>query len=264
MPRICLMVVLFALAVARVASADEFHDAYNRGLAAFKARHYSDARAEFSHAYDLRPEPIILFSIAQSYRLEGEIDDSLAYYRRFLGESKIAEDVRAEAARYVAELEVAARERDAKRNADAPKESDGKPVDVPSPSMDRARLEPPPAALPPALPAAHRFGLWQRVPTASWIAAGTAGIAAGTATVLGVLGIEAQNNLQHNPMATAADADGVRHYQTAINASWSVAAVAAVTSAVIFGFAPRRELRVQVVLAPTLNAGWAALVGGKF
>lgn len=138
-------VVLFAILCVSPppAAADTFYDTYQRGLAAFKAKNYADARAEFLRAYDLRSEPVILFNVAQTYRLEQRPDQALIYYKRFLGESEIAEDLRNTARAYVAGLEAgqAARDSQAKIDADAgPKERDGAPVRMPAPPMDRSAV----------------------------------------------------------------------------------------------------------------------------
>ena len=71
-------VVLFAILCVSPppAAADTFYDTYQRGLAAFKAKNYADARAEFLRAYDLRSEPVILFNVAQTYRLEQRPDQA--------------------------------------------------------------------------------------------------------------------------------------------------------------------------------------------
>lgn len=98
------------------ATADVFYDTYQRGLAAFKAADYASARADFLRAYDLRPKPNILFSIAQTYRFELNPEQALIYYKRFLAESKITEDLRKEAESYVTTLEAELVARDAEKN----------------------------------------------------------------------------------------------------------------------------------------------------
>src|SRR6185436_9467376 len=131
-------IVLFTMlcALSATATADAFYDTYQRGLAAFKARDYANARSEFLRAYDLRPEPVILFNVAQTYRLELSSEQALVYYKRFLAESKIAEDLRDEAQGYVAALQVEQKAREAKTKIEAndgPKERDGTPVKVTMP-----------------------------------------------------------------------------------------------------------------------------------
>src|ERR1041384_1381369 len=114
-------IVLFTAlsAVSATAQADVFYDTYQRGLAAFKARDYTEARSEFLRAYDLRPEPIILFNVAQTYRLELHAEQALIYYRRFLAESKISEDLRDEAQAYVTALEADQRAQEEQKKREA-------------------------------------------------------------------------------------------------------------------------------------------------
>jgi len=136
-----LAILIMSLCVfSQTSMADAFYDTYQHGLAAFKARDYANARADFLRAYDLRPEPIILFNVAQTYRLELSPQQALMYYKRFLAESKIAEDLRAEAQGYVAELEAEQKAREAETAATAtagPTERDGTPVRMMTPPMAR-------------------------------------------------------------------------------------------------------------------------------
>lgn len=136
----CIVVFTILCMLPTTVSADTFYETYQRGLVAFKAKEYSEARAEFLRAYDLRPEPVILFNIAQTYRLEFSAEQALIYYKRFLAESKIAEDLRKEAEAYVLHLETEQAARDAQARIDAdsgPKERDGTPVTISVPPMDR-------------------------------------------------------------------------------------------------------------------------------
>ncbi len=267
-----LVVMLALICAPTIAAADDFYDAYQRGMAAFRAKEYMAARAEFQRAYDLRPEPIVLFNIAQTYRLAGDEDQALLHYRRFLSESQIAEDLRAEAQRHVTELEGAARARAATRAADAhegPREPDGTAVTVAEPPVDRPRptetvgdvaretkVEGSGAA---SADVVRR----RRVPTASWVAFGVGGAGAAGGVVLGILGKRAESDLQRNPNATQADADRVETYETAINVSWGVAVTATVAGAVIYVVAPSYRTDRRLVVAPT-DGGWAAALSGRF
>ncbi len=254
------------------AAADAFYDAYQRGLAAFKAQDYSGARTEFVHAYDLRAEPIVLFNIAQCYRLEQNPEQALAHYRRFLAESKIAEDLRAEAQRHVSELEALQQTREAQRKVEAeagPKESDGSAVTMPtSPPVDRrpATLAAPPEPLVSRPPAEEMTGSQRRrrVPMASKIALGIGGAGAVGGVVLGILGSRAESDLQANPNATQPDADRVERYEAAINLSWGIAAAATLTGVAVYLVTPRHSGgRRAVVVAPS-HGGWTASMAGSF
>ena len=126
-------IVLFTMlcVMSATATADVFYDTYQRGLAAFKTKEYANARADFLRAYELRPEPIILFNVAQTYRLELNSEQALVYYKRFLAESKVAEDLRNQAQAYVTELEAEQKTWEAQKKVDAnagPKEHDETPI----------------------------------------------------------------------------------------------------------------------------------------
>src|SRR5687768_13158318 len=135
-----LAILLIVLGVSASASADEFYGTYQSGMAHFHARDYSKARADYLAAYNLRAEPIVLFNIAQTYRLESNVNKALEYYKKFLAESKIAEDLRNEAESYVAKLEEEATAAEAARRRLAetgPREADGTPVRVGDPPMNK-------------------------------------------------------------------------------------------------------------------------------
>jgi tetratricopeptide (TPR) repeat protein len=56
--------------------------------AAFDARDYQKAIAEYEEAYRLNANPQLLFNIAQAYRLHGDRDKAIDHYRRFLAQAK--------------------------------------------------------------------------------------------------------------------------------------------------------------------------------
>jgi hypothetical protein len=77
-----------ALAVASPAAhADPEADAkdhFKRGVKLYNLGHFQEAIPEFEKAYDLDPEPILLFNIAQSHRQNGSKERALFFYRRYL------------------------------------------------------------------------------------------------------------------------------------------------------------------------------------
>jgi hypothetical protein len=188
------IVILSLLAVASTAAADAFYDTYQRALATFKTKNYPAARAEFLLAYDLRAEPIILFNVAQTYRLEHNVEQALVFYKRFLAESKIAEDLRSEAQRHVAAMEadLAARAQSDARTQ--PKEADGSPVRIgpPVPVAPRTAAPAPSAsslAAPGVTAPVDRGPRSQRrIPLGSKVALGVGAAGLGGAVVLGMLG----------------------------------------------------------------------------
>ncbi len=259
------LIVALLLCLPAIASADAFYDTYQRGLAAFKARDYAAARVEFQRAYDLRAEPLVLFNIAQTYRLEESPEQALVYYRRFLAESKIAEDLRAEAQRHVTDLEAQQAKRDAQRELEAntgPKEPDGSAVTVPpSLPIERPLVSPTAVAEPQdetTAPGPSVIARRRRVPTSSKIALGVGAAGAAGSVLFGILGKRAESDLQDNPNATQADADGVEAYETAINVSLGIAAAATVTSVLFYVVAPAYSSDGAIVVSPTRAGGWAA------
>jgi len=113
-----LLVLLLVLLVPRVAPAQD--DAARRalakhhvaeGLRAQDAGRYDQAIAHYQEAYRLVPHPEILFNLGQAYRLGGDDDNALVYYRRYLAadpDGRVVDDAR----RWVAELEAAIAVRD--------------------------------------------------------------------------------------------------------------------------------------------------------
>src|SRR5688572_15133693 len=69
-------VLCAALCSSTLVRADAFTDAYQAGVTSLADKDYSKARAEFLRAYDLRPEPSLLFNVAQTYRFESNVKEA--------------------------------------------------------------------------------------------------------------------------------------------------------------------------------------------
>ncbi len=82
---------------------------FDKGRSYYNVGQYDQAIAEFQQAYLLMKEPLFLFNIAQSYRLKGDCDTALRFYKNYLREQpeppileeveaavKICEDKKAE------------------------------------------------------------------------------------------------------------------------------------------------------------------------
>jgi hypothetical protein len=104
------------------ARGDELTDQAKRdvaaGLAAQSAGNYDEAIALYKKAFDAVPHPEILFDLGQAYRLKGDAETALGYYRRYLAvapSGRVARDAR----RWIAELSkrVAAKARESGRAA---------------------------------------------------------------------------------------------------------------------------------------------------
>ena len=83
MRRIVLTILVVALAAAP-AAADPAADAIARGKKAFKEEKFAEAVAEFKTAHSLKPDPKLLYAIAQAQRLAGDCEGSIATYEEFL------------------------------------------------------------------------------------------------------------------------------------------------------------------------------------
>jgi tetratricopeptide (TPR) repeat protein len=62
--------------------------AYKHGQSLYLKEDYIGAAHHFKTAYDLDPDPVYLFNIAQAYRLAKKCKESSEYYNRFLLEAK--------------------------------------------------------------------------------------------------------------------------------------------------------------------------------
>jgi tetratricopeptide (TPR) repeat protein len=108
---------------------------YNKGMKAYNLGHFPEAIEEFEKAYELAPEPILLYNIAQSHRQDGNAQRAAFFYRRYLEAAPDAKN-RAEIEKRLAELQ---------SQIDAPKDS---PAIAPPPAP-----VPPPVVAPPPVPA---------------------------------------------------------------------------------------------------------------
>lgn len=235
----CLLVVVL-VSLASPAFADDYTDIMNHGTELFTAKEYAKARAEYERAYNLSKNPDALFSIAQTYRYEGNFKNAIAAYRRFLADSQAAQDLRTEAEAYLKESEMRQKSID---DAGKPVVQPAVPKPVPAPATETGERK-------------------RRLPLGSKIAAGVTGVGLISALVFTKIGLDAEKDLANNPNATQKDADTVERYQNLINLSWGITGAAAVTAAVIYFAAPSYVTdRRSITLIPSnggLTAGFAA------
>ena len=57
---------------------------YDRGLKAYDLEHYPEAIAEFEAAYYAKPDPALLFNLAQAHRLNGDLRKAISFYKTYL------------------------------------------------------------------------------------------------------------------------------------------------------------------------------------
>jgi len=70
---------------------------YDRATAAFGLGKYEEAATEYEAAFDLKPDPALLYNAAQAYRLAGRAPRAIELYRNYLrlyGDSENADDAR--------------------------------------------------------------------------------------------------------------------------------------------------------------------------
>jgi tetratricopeptide (TPR) repeat protein len=103
----CTMAVVLSVALAspRAAVAEKM-DArrhYEKATAAFGLGKYDEAAREYEAAFELKPDPALLYNAAQAYRLAGRSARAIELYRNYLrlygGEAVNAEDARQHIAR---------------------------------------------------------------------------------------------------------------------------------------------------------------------
>jgi hypothetical protein len=61
---------------------------FQSGVALFGEQKYAEALAEFERAYELAPQPLVLYNIAGCHRELSHYSDAVTYYRRFLADGK--------------------------------------------------------------------------------------------------------------------------------------------------------------------------------
>jgi len=61
---------------------------FQSGVQLFKEAKYAEALAEFERAYEISPQPLVLYNIAGCHRELSHYREAVSYYRRFLTEGK--------------------------------------------------------------------------------------------------------------------------------------------------------------------------------
>lgn len=85
-----LVAVVSTMAVVRSGRAADDPEAaaakkhYEEGTKAFNLGEYPRAITEFKATYNAKPDPLLLYNIAQSYRLQGDAAQALFFYKSFL------------------------------------------------------------------------------------------------------------------------------------------------------------------------------------
>ena len=99
-----LAALLLSGRVAQARTGGEARDAFEEGAASFRLGKYQAAIGAWQHAYELRPDPVFLFNIAQAYRLAEDGAHALEFYRRYLAAAPTSPN-RAEVERRIEQLQ---------------------------------------------------------------------------------------------------------------------------------------------------------------
>jgi hypothetical protein len=109
-----LLVVAVALAVAagpRSAVAqsaggdiEEYRTLVARAAEQFRDGEFAAARRSFLAAYDIHPEPVLLYNVAGTFRREGKLRQAIEYYERFLDRAPRDHERRSKARKYIDDL----------------------------------------------------------------------------------------------------------------------------------------------------------------
>lgn len=130
-------------APANTTSAEEARAHYKKGLSYYALQKYAEAANEYEAAFELEPDPALLYNAAQAHRLAGGKTRALALYQSYLrlfpGQSN-----RNDVQRHIAALKIAI-ESDAKSRSNTPTDPIGPTTNnVPEPKPEPSKPEPQP------------------------------------------------------------------------------------------------------------------------
>ena len=139
---VCIGLLVASPVAAQPASAPTGAAAYADGRRFYDLREWDKAIERFKEAYKLEPTPASLFNIAQSYRLKGDCEEALGFYRTYRRNYASAGNV-AQVDAFITDLEPCAKERQAARAAAAPTPGTGPatPGTAPAPAIDSAPVD---------------------------------------------------------------------------------------------------------------------------
>ncbi len=145
---------------------------FKAGDAAYASGEFKKSIDEFRAAYAIDPAPLLLYNIAQAYRLSGQPDQALFIYRQYLNKDPRG-NKRAEVEQKIAELEELIKKQESSK--DGPPVGTADPTTAESPPP-KERPAPPVASPPVAQPTPRKAS------PAGWVIGGT-GLA------LGIVGV---------------------------------------------------------------------------
>jgi tetratricopeptide (TPR) repeat protein len=263
----------FALAQSRSKQSAEGH--YKKGMTAYSLGHFPTAIEEFEKAYEIKPEPIFLYNIAQSHRQNGNPQQAVFFYRRYLDADPNAKN-RPAVEKRIGEMESqlnAGKERDVAK-ATAIEPARATPVLAPAavitaPEPAPVVAPPPPVVLrEPVAPGPEtRPGRGLRITGIALASVGAAALVGGVFLYLhaNTLHDQAYPPIDQGSYDAGKD-DSSNSFRRFAWISWGVGAAALGTGVVLFSLSyGSRNSQGTLALTPLLAPGTSgAMVAGRF
>ena len=121
----------------------EIHQHYDRATRAYDLGKYPEAVDEYQKVYEIDGDPVMLYNIAQAYRLNDQPQDAIHFYRRYLQRSPDARN-REDVERKIASQEKVIEEKRKAAAAVQPPPIPTTPKTTPAPKPAPVVVEPPP------------------------------------------------------------------------------------------------------------------------
>ena len=224
---------------------------YEAGLARFNLKEYKAAVEEFEAAYRLRPDPVFLFNLGQSYRLADDPEQALYFYKAYLRMAPDAVNRRDVEERIGALEQVIAAKKKAARPPDQtlpPSEHPAEAAPTPTTAAAATTTAPPPAG-------DRRAGRTKKIAGLATAAGGVAAL--GVAVGFSVLAAQASDQLTHGMPGAMYDLDLDRRGRTDQDvaiALYAVGGAAVAAGAVLYVLGWREAgARRSFVVAPAFG-----------
>jgi tetratricopeptide (TPR) repeat protein len=140
---LCLLVLLVTLPATAAEPAPDAKELYRRATAQYNIGHFKEAAEEYERVFEMHPDPVLLYNIAQAYRLAGGLEEkALFFYKSFLQRAPKAPN-RAEVVGRIQDLEKVIEDRKLH-----PKPAEPVPMATPKPAEPKPAVAPAPASQP--------------------------------------------------------------------------------------------------------------------
>jgi tetratricopeptide (TPR) repeat protein len=191
-----LLLLLCCPAIADESATAKEH--FLRGTKLFDLTRYREAAREYQTAYELKDEPALLFNIAQAYRLGGDYDEAIRFYKSYLHRVPKSRQ-RKEVETRIAEMSALVAERE--RQKSAPPEGTLRPDAPPEPETPAPKKSAPePAQITTAAvsPTVTPDGPWNPTKFYAGAGVGAVGLAAAIAGIAcGAVAMQTSTKVQN-------------------------------------------------------------------